>query len=145
MEWFYFILAGLASGVIGGMGMGGGTLLIPILTIILNIEQRTAQGLNLLVFLPMSIVALVIHMKNKLVDFKVGLIIIASGIVTSVLGSILALNLSNEVLQKFFGGFLLLVGLWQIIETIINIRKSKKEKQKLKPNKFKIVFGYKSK
>lgn len=145
MEWLYFILAGLASGVIGGMGMGGGTLLIPILTILLNIGQRTAQGLNLLVFLPMSIVALVIHMKNKLVDFKVGLIIMASGIVTSVLGSILALNLSNEVLQKFFGGFLLLVGLWQIIETIINIRKSKKEKQKQKPNKFKIVFGYKSK
>lgn len=145
MDWFWFLLAGIFSGVIGGMGMGGGTLLIPVLTIILNVAQRTAQGLNLLVFLPMSIVALVIHIKNKLVNFRVGLIIIASGIVTSVLGSILALNLSNEILQKFFGGFLLIVGVWQIIETILNIKKDKKKKNVVQPNKYKFVVGYKNK
>lgn len=145
MDWLWFLLAGIFSGVIGGMGMGGGTLLIPVLTIILNVAQRTAQGLNLLVFLPMSIVALVIHIKNKLVNFRVGLIIIASGIVTSVLGSILALNLSNEILQKFFGGFLLIVGVWQIIETILNIKKDKKKKNVGQPNKYKFVVGYKNK
>lgn len=141
MEYIWFIIAGLISGVIGGMGMGGGTLLIPILTIFLGVMQRTAQGLNLLVFIPMSVVALIIHCKNKLVDFKVGLIIIGSGVVASVAGSLLALNLSNGVLQKIFGVFLLLVGIWQIIETVISCKKSKKQK----PAQFKIVTGFKFK
>ena len=141
MEYIWFIIAGLISGVIGGMGMGGGTLLIPILTIFLGVMQRTAQGLNLLVFIPMSVVALIIHCKNKLVDFKVGLIIIGSGVVASVAGSLLALNLSNGVLQKIFGVFLLLVGIWQIIETVISCKKSKKQK----PAQFKIITGFKFK
>ena len=141
MDIIWYLLAGLVSGVVGGMGMGGGTLLIPILTIILSVAQQTAQGLNLLVFIPMSVVALIIHCKNNLVDFKVGLIIMASGVVTSILGSYLALNLSNVLLQKLFGGFLLAVGVWQIISTLLSIKKSKKQK----PAKYKIVVGFKFK
>ncbi len=145
MKVIWFILAGLISGVVGGMGMGGGTLLIPILTIFLKVEQRMAQGLNLLVFIPMSVVALIIHFKNKLVNLKVGIPIMLSGILASILGSILALNLSNLTLQKFFGGFLLLVGIWQIIQTIISIKQKKKNKTKAKPAQFKFVVGFKYK
>ena len=52
MNWVYLILSGIISGIIGGMGMGGGTLLIPILSICLGFEQKQAQGINLLVFIP---------------------------------------------------------------------------------------------
>ncbi len=107
------------------MGMGGGTLLIPILTIFLSFKQKSAQAINLLVFIPMSLVALIIHIKNKLVDFKVGIPIIISGIVFSLLGSYLASILSNGLLKKIFAVFLLLVGLNQIIQTIIALKKSK--------------------
>lgn len=107
------------------MGMGGGTLLIPILTIFLSFKQKNAQAINLLVFIPMSLVALIIHIKNKLVDFKVGIPIIISGIVFSLLGSYLASILSNGLLKKIFAVFLLLVGLNQIIQTIIALKKSK--------------------
>lgn len=105
--------------------MGGGTLLIPILTIFLSFKQKSAQAINLLVFIPMSLVALIIHIKNKLVDFKVGIPIIISGIVFSLLGSYLASILSNGLLKKIFAVFLLLVGLNQIIQTIIALKKSK--------------------
>lgn len=115
MSWLWFGIAGIVSGVVAGMGMGGGTLLIPILTIFLEVEQRLAQGINLIVFVPMSIVALIIHCKNKLVDFRVGIPIMISGIFASIGGSLLATLISNRSLQKLFGGFLLLVGLWQII------------------------------
>ena len=123
----YLVFAGLVSGVIGGMGMGGGTLLIPILSIFLGFAQKSAQGINLLVFIPMSIVALIVHIKNKLVDFRVGVPIIVIGIVFSVLGSIIANGLSNNNLRVYFGVFLLLVGMFQFVQTIINSRKNKKD------------------
>ena len=120
-------LAGIVSGVIGGMGMGGGTLLIPILTIFLGFAQKNAQGINLIAFIPMSLVALVIHMKNKLVDFRVGIPIICSGLLFSVGGSYLASLLNNDILKKIFAVFLLLVGVYQAIQTIITIKNSKKK------------------
>ncbi|MDY5676680.1 MAG: sulfite exporter TauE/SafE family protein [Eubacteriales bacterium] len=125
MNFVWLFVAGLVSGIVGGMGMGGGTLLIPILTIFLSFKQKNAQAINLLVFIPMSLVALIIHIKNKLVDFKVGIPIIISGIVFSLLGSYLASILSNGLLKKIFAVFLLLVGLNQIIQTIIALKKSK--------------------
>lgn len=123
MNIFYLVLVGLISGVIGGMGMGGGTLLIPLLTIFLSFPQKSAQGINLLVFIPMSLFALIIHMKNKLVDFKVGIPIVCSGIIFSIMGSLLASNISNEFLQKVFAVFLLGVGVNQGIQTIIKLKK----------------------
>ena len=60
----WYILAGAVSGILGGMGMGGGVLLIPILTQLLQVEQKVAQGINLIAFLPMSIAAIVVHAKN---------------------------------------------------------------------------------
>lgn len=127
----WFGLAGIVSGIIAGMGMGGGTLLIPILSIFLDVEQRNAQGINLIVFVPMSIVALIIHFKNKLVDFRIGIPIMLSGVLSSVCGSLLALNITNELLKKLFGGFLLLVGVWQII-TIFLPKDQNKEKPQFK-------------
>ncbi len=140
MKIVWYIVAGLLSGVIGGMGMGGGTLLIPILTIFLNVEQLKAQGTNLIVFVPMSVVALIIHCKNKLVNFKIGIPIIISGIVTSILGSLVALNVSNKSLKKYFGVFLLAIGVWQFVETLISMKKQKPPKPK-----FKIVTLFKYK
>lgn len=121
------MLAGLVSGVVGGMGMGGGTLLIPVLTIFLSFAQKDAQAINLLAFIPMSIFALIVHIKNKLVDFKVGIPIILIGVFFSIGGSMLANSLSNEFLRKIFGGFLLLVGLNQILQTILTLKKNKSE------------------
>jgi len=137
----WFIIAGLVSGIIAGMGMGGGTLLIPILTLFLDVEQKIAQSINLVIFIPTAIVALIIHFKNKLVDLKVGLLIIATGVISSILAALLATNLSNEDLRIYFGVFLLLVGIFQLIESIIDIKsKSKLDSNivvKTKFNKFK--------
>lgn len=138
MNIIWYGLAGVVSGVIAGMGMGGGTLLIPILSIFLGVEQRNAQGINLIVFVPMSIVALIIHCKNKLVDFKVGIPIMLSGILSSVLGSLLATTISNDILKKLFGGFLLLVGVWQVVTIFLPANKNK-----TKAPQFKIVGVFK--
>lgn len=132
MSFLWLVIAGFVSGVIGGMGMGGGTLLIPILTIFLAFEQKNAQAINLFVFIPMALVSLIIHIKNKLVDFKVGIPIICTGVIFSILGSTLADGIENNVLKKIFGVFLLIVGIDQAISTIINIVKSKRNNGKFK-------------
>ena len=67
MKILFRILAGMVGGICGGMGMGGGTLIIPILTIFLSFSQLQAQGINLVAFIPMSIVAIILHSKNKLI------------------------------------------------------------------------------
>lgn len=133
MSWIWFVVAGLASGVIAGMGMGGGTFLIPVLTIFFDIVQSKAQGINLFAFLPCAVVSLIVHIKNKLVDFKVGLPIIFAGVISSALASMLALNLKNEFLQVLFGIFLLIIGLVQGYVAIKTIIKNK-TKNKIKHN-----------
>ena len=88
----------------------------------------------------MAIVALVIHIKNKLVDFRVGIPVMLSGIVFSILGSLLANLLSNEILKKIFGAFLLLVGVWQGVQTIISAKKNKYNPENKAKLKFRIYF-----
>lgn len=119
------IIAGIFGGIVGGMGMGGGTLTIPILTLFLNYQQLSAQGINLIAFLPMSVVALIIHFKNKLVDIKSTWLLAVVGCFFSLGGALLANHLSNVVLKKLFAVFLIGLGIWQIVEMI----KSKNQKQ----------------
>lgn len=111
--WWLFIIFGALGGVLGGMGMGGGTLLIPLLTLFTDIKQKEAQGINLIVFVPMAIVALVIHFKNKLINIKAGVYCIITGAIFSVLGAILALQLKSENLKLYFGIFLIVLSAFQ--------------------------------
>ena len=83
--WYLYLIFGILSGIIGGMGMGGGTLLIPLLTIFCEISQIIAQMYNLLAFLPMSIIAIFIHYKNKLIKINCLPILIIFGIFLMIL------------------------------------------------------------
>lgn len=115
------ILIGLASGIISGMGIGGGAILIPALVFLFMLDQHAAQGVNLLFFIPTAIIALVIHARNRKLDFRTAWPIIAGGLVGAFIGSQLAVSLEGKVLRKWFGIFLLLLGLYEIL------RKSKEK------------------
>lgn len=132
MEIFLYILFGFLGGILGGMGMGGGTLLIPLITIFLSVEQKSAQGINLIAFLPMAIVALVIHLKNKMVDFKNIIWFIIPGILASVGLSFLASSLDNQILKFLFGIFLILIAVYEGIELYFEAKNyfDKKKRQK---------------
>ena len=132
------LVVGVASGIVAGMGMGGGTLLIPILTIFFSFIQQEAQGINLLVFLPGAIVSLIIHCKNKLVNFAVGVPIIIVGVIASVGGSMLAMKIESKILKTLFGIFLLIIGGFQIVMIIRQIIQNKKKKN---DNKYKVVIS----
>ena len=108
------IIGGLIGGLTGGMGMGGGTLLIPILTLLAGFKQLEAQGINLISFIPMSIVALILHFKNKLVRFK-----------QTYWLAIIGVHINSTALKKIFALFLIAIGIWQTIELVKEFKKKK--------------------
>ncbi len=105
---------GLISGIIGGMGIGGGTILIPGLILFSQLNQQQAQGINLIVFIPTAIIALITHSRNKNIETKIIIPLIVSGLLGSILGSILAINITSNVLKKLFAIFLLFMGMYEI-------------------------------
>ena len=58
-------LIGFGSGIISGMGIGGGTILIPALLFLTGLDQHQAQGINLIYFVPTAVTALCIHFQEK--------------------------------------------------------------------------------
>ena len=101
------MLAGFFSGFLGGMGMGGGTVVIPALTILLGVEQHVAQATNLIAFLPMAAFSLKVHSDRGLLKTDVGVWwLVAAATLTSVLGGFAAALLPSEILRKLFGIFL---------------------------------------
>lgn len=109
MSWLWYVLAGLSAGVTAGMGMGGGTLLIPVLTLALGMPQHAAQGVNVLAFLPAAAAALVIHAKAGRLRFRTCFPIILAGAVGALGASLLSGMLEAPWLRRMFGGFLILL------------------------------------
>ena len=68
MSFYLYLLLGFLGGVPAGMGMGGGTVTIPLLVLVGGVEQKIAQCANLFSFLPMSLGALKTHADNDLVE-----------------------------------------------------------------------------
>lgn len=120
MKWIFLFSAGLFAGIIGGMGMGGGTLLIPILNICFGVPQHAAQALNLIGFVPMAVVALIIHAKNGLVDKRGLWKIVLSGLVFCAAGCFLARSINGEILRRIFGGFLVILS---VLQTVSELKK----------------------
>lgn len=118
MSFFIPVLAGLVSGVISGFGVGGGTILMVYLTVLAQIPQRTAQGINLLYFLPTAAAALILHSKNNYVRWKVVLPAAIAGCISAGLMSFAALHMELSLLKRLFGIFLIVTGLSELFKKV---------------------------
>ncbi len=118
MSFILPVLAGFVTGIISGFGIGGGTILMVYLTAFAGVAQRTAQGINLLYFLPTAAAALILHSKNRYVDWKVVVPAAIGGAVTAGITSCLAMNLDFNLLKKLFGGFLIVTGLMELFKKV---------------------------
>ena len=122
MSFIYFLTAGFFSGLLGGMGMGGGTLLIPALTIFLGVEQHVAQATNLIAFLPMALFTLNVHRKNGLLKTKGLAVIVVPALISSVLAGFLAVLLPSFALKKLFGAFLVGLSVKLLLQTVSSLK-----------------------
>lgn len=124
------ILIGIASGIVSGTGMGGGTILIFLLTFMMGIEQHVAQATNLIFFIPTSIVAIIVNLKNKNIDLKLAIIISIFGILGAIIGANISIHIDVSILKKCFGIFLAIVAINEIYSITKKYKKAKKKDTK---------------
>ena len=114
-EYALFIAIGIASGIISGLGIGGGTLLIPALVILFGIAQQEAQNINLIYFIPTAIMAVVTHLKNGNIMKKEAVSLALWGLPAAALGSFIAIMVDAMWLKRGFGFFLLAMGIYELL------------------------------
>ena len=108
------LLAGLFSGIIGGLGFGGGAVLMIYLTVFKDVEQLRAQGINLLFFIPIATIALVIYTFKKQINWRKVLPLAIGGVVGAIGGFFITGFIGGKLIAKLFGAFLIILGLKEI-------------------------------
>ena len=108
------IIVGLVSGVLCGLGVGGGTLLILILSVFLGVNQKIAQGTNLIFFIPTSLVSIIVNIKEKNTNVKLAVLLSLFGVIGALVGAYISKNINVEVLRKIFAFFLLIIAIYEI-------------------------------
>ncbi len=109
-DWLIPFLCGLGASIISAWGVGGGTLLLLIMTLFLGVDQRTAQGVNLLFFLPTAASALVCHARAGYLDKPTLKAAVPVAVMAALIGAWVSNAVDVDVLRKPFGVYLLLSG-----------------------------------
>lgn len=109
-DFFLPLLCGFGAAIISAWGIGGGTLLLLVMTLFLGVDQRTAQGINLLFFLPTALSALICHTKNGFLDKPTLKAAVPFAVAAALFGAWLATTLDVELLRRPFGIYLLASG-----------------------------------
>ena len=113
MNWgdVFAIVGGFAAGILSGLiGIGGGLLFVPIMTIGFGIAQPVAQGTSLLAVIPTAIVGGVTHIRQGNVLLHAALWMGGGGVVGGVIGALVAVEVPEKLLARAFGLFLLFSG-----------------------------------
>ena len=125
------LLAGLFSGILGSMGLGGGAVLIIYLSLFTDTPQLKAQGINLLFFIPIALIAVIIYAVKKQIKWKTTIKFSLYGMLGSVLGLACANVLGGDITSKVFGVMLILIGINEIFikhkKDDKNVRMAKEE------------------
>ena len=122
------VLFGCLSGIVAASGMGGGTILILLLNLFGELEQHKIQGINLVFFIPTSLVAIYMNVKKKTIDYPLATVLIIFGIIGAILGSLVSFKIENRNLKKYFGIFLLIIAIFEIYSFFRQYRIDKKRK-----------------
>ncbi|MDP4153479.1 MAG: sulfite exporter TauE/SafE family protein [Bacillota bacterium] len=116
MDNILLALTSAITGVLSGMGIGGGSLLIILLVSFFGFGQQKAQGINLLYFLPTAAAALFIHLKEHNIEKKTAALTAASGIITAYAASLIALRTDPALLRKIFALLVMITGISELLK-----------------------------
>lgn len=107
--------AAFLTGIFASLGVGGGMILIIYLTVFGGFDQISAQGINLIYFIPIATLSVIIHTKNGLIHWKKIFPAIAAGIAFSAAGAVAAKYFGSPALKKIFAVFILLIGVKELL------------------------------
>ena len=114
--WLLPLAVGFATGILSAWGVGGGTLLLLCMTLLLGVDQRTAQTINLLYFLPTAGMGLLSHGKSGLLEKPVLRSAIPAGLTAAALAAWLSFSVDTELLRRPFGVYLLAAGVYILLQ-----------------------------
>ena len=109
-DWIIACAVGFGTGIISAFGIGGGTLLLLVMTLFLGVEGPVARCINLLYFLPTALGSLYYHRKNGYLDKTAIRTAIPIGVALAVAGAVAAAYIDTGLLRKAFGLYLLWAG-----------------------------------
>lgn len=119
------ILITAISAIFAGMGIGGGALFILLATMFLNLQQKEAQALNLIMFIAVGISATLTNFKSHIIEKRIVKKIIPMLFLGMLVGIYLVERIDNEDLKKYFLIFILITGIYEIISSLIKIKNAK--------------------
>lgn len=108
------LVIGTVLGFLSGLGIGGGSLLILWLTLVLDVSHPTARGINLLFFIPSALIACFFRWKQGCIDWKPIFPAIITGCIAAGIFSWLGSLFDLALLKKLFGGLLIVTGLREL-------------------------------
>lgn len=108
------LIVALLTGLFASLGLGGGMILIIYLTLFNSTNQLEAQGINLLFFIPIAVLSIIVHTKNKLIDWKFCIPSIICGVLFAIIGTFLANIFGSSILTKMFAVFIFIIGLKEL-------------------------------
>lgn len=109
------ILVGTVLGFFSGLGVGGGSLLVLWLTLVLDFDPGTARMLNLLFFLPSAAVSCLFRWKQGRLSLKKLLPAVMAGCLSAILFSHIGQEMDMEWMKKLFGILLLITGIRELL------------------------------
>lgn len=125
MRFLFLILVGFSSGIFAGMGMGGGTFLVPLLSLCFGIEQIFCQSTNVLCFLILAVVCFVIYTFKKLIDFKVMIFVGLPASIVAGVACLFSLRIHSNILRIIFACFIILIGVIMFVMNLLQKSKNK--------------------
>lgn len=111
---YIMIAVGSLLGFLSGLGVGGGSLLMLWLTLVLNMEHGAARSINLIFFIPSAIIASLFRWKQGSLDFKKILPAVIGGCISAAVFSVISKHIDISLIKKLFGALLLLTGIREL-------------------------------
>ena len=110
----FCVLMGCVFGFLAGLGVGGGSLLILWLTLVVGMDHSQARVINLIFFLPSALIASLFRWKQGNLKLKKIIPAIIAGCISAALFSVIGKRMDTDILQKLFGGLLLITGVREL-------------------------------
>ncbi|MBR4863978.1 MAG: sulfite exporter TauE/SafE family protein [Oscillospiraceae bacterium] len=110
----FSLFMGCLLGFLSGIGIGGGSLLLLWLTLVLKLPQETARDVNLLFFIPTALIASLFRWKQGALKLKEILPAVLAGCVSAALFTLVGRQADTALLKKLFGALLLVTGLREL-------------------------------
>lgn len=111
---FFPIFIGTILGGLSGLGVGGGSLLMLWLTLVMGAEPEYARLMNLMFFIPCALATSIFRWRQGKLSWKLTLLAVAAGCVGAVLGNLWRQYLDLALMRKIFGALFILCGIREL-------------------------------